>query len=324
MNNEDKNNIDIISVLTGDADKFKINEFSTWLSKSKQNQEKYKSIKKMWELSKDEDKRFDIEKAWENINITNVENKKRRVLNLNLISKVAAVLLLFFSVYTSYKLYNIEQEESQELTFSTDRGDKSVVFLPDGSKVKLNADTKIKYKYSRVSNKRNVELNGEAYFEVEKSDKPFIVHTRNTRVKVYGTIFNVRGYAEDNLITTSLKEGSVGISFTDSSTREVMLKPGYQATYQTLNHRMKVDRCNLRQNFGWVDNKIIVDNEDLESLCKKLERQYDVKIRFRKTSIGDLHYTGVFEDETIEEIMKAICKTSKVRYKVQGKSILLY
>lgn len=322
----DKKILDMfISVLEGNPSESERAEFVDWLNKSSQNRKMFMEYKKIWEASKPSGERFGKDQAWRNVSLSNIQTSGQRTWMNNFI-KVAAILLLFVSVYSVYKVYNINNiiQTAGRVTFSTTPGNISTTVLPDGSEVKLNADTKLEYCYNFKTNIREVKLNGEAFFKVTKSDEPFTVKADNILVKVYGTEFNIKAFSDEKEIVTTLKEGSVSVTNLEANTKEYYLKPNYQFVYKKQNKEMEVSRCNLNWNLDWVDNKLVVRNMSLLSLSQKLERVYNVKIKFKDEKIKAYHYSGMFDNETIDEVLQVICKASNINYKINDRIIVFY
>jgi len=151
------------------------------------------------------------------------------------------------------------------------------VSLNDGTKVHLNAGTTLSYSKNFNSTSREVTLNGEAYFEVEKGSSPFIILTDLAKVTVLGTKFNVR--SREDGFEIGVNEGKVKI---ENKTKSIDLKKGEQVDISI--DQPKIISVSKVSNFypGWKNNKLICDNSSLEKICKELERRYDIKIQFQE------------------------------------------
>ena len=150
--------------------------------------------------------------------------------------------------------------------------------LSDGTKVFLNAETKLKFPTIFKGDQREVELEGEAYFEVRKDEAhPFIVKTVSMNVRVLGTSFNVRSYVNEHDVTATLVEGKVAVS---DGEVEKMLVPGEQAVYIKETGKMEVKEVDVSLYTAWHSGKFIFRNETLEDMMIYLSRWYGFKYRF--------------------------------------------
>lgn len=227
------------------------------------------------------------------------------------VASVAAILvlgLLAGSVLTYFLSGN--QFNQEQLVFETPRGEKSMVILPDGSEVWLNANSRLVYN-SFSANHRQVELKGEAFFKVARSEKaPFVVKTNECSVEVLGTTFNVMAYDEFGRKEITLLSGKVNVHLENN---EQVLKPG-----QTLilkDRKFQVVEVNASQSSGWVDNKFNFQNIPLSELMKRLENWYDVDITLDNRTGREVNFTGIFKnEETIWQVLDAIKVYTPIKY----------
>lgn len=157
-------------------------------------------------------------------------------------------------------------------------GMEYMLTLSDGTKVFLNAETKLSFPTRFTGERREVELEGEAYFEVSKDTvHPFVVKTGAVAVQVLGTSFNVRSYSSENNVATTLVSGRVAVS--DGKAREEIL-PGEQAIYMKGTGKMEIKNVDVSLYTGWHSGKFIFKNETLEEMLSYLSRWYGFKYRF--------------------------------------------
>ena len=202
------------------------------------------------------------------------------------------------------------------------KGGEFAIVLADGTKIWLNADTRLKYPTFFTGDKREVELEGEAYFEVQHDDKmPFIVKTSKSAIRVYGTSFNVKAYPDDSFQKTTLEEGSIGLQVND---KEFKLVPNQQAVLNTANE-VNVIKIKARQQSAWRHGRFLFDNENLEDIMAQLARWYDVSVEFQDESIRNLHFTGdIKRHANFSIILKALTSSVNVNYKLNGRELILY
>jgi len=221
-------------------------------------------------------------------------------------------------------------------------GARSYLLLPDGSKVWLNSESRIEYKGNFNDSIREVNLEGEAFFDVVKDKKrPFIVHTSDIDVRVLGTAFNVKSYPHEPSIEATLIRGLIEVTNKKEPTSpKVILRPhqklvfskdataGRQKAATSPAHR-PFSITTLPKNIAdtsvvetsWVYNKLVFDGESFREIAGKMERWYDVKILFRSDKVADIPIHVAFRDESIEEALKALQMIEPFTYKISGNEI---
>lgn len=193
---------------------------------------------------------------------------------------------------------NVIQEEIEEPTMNTlviPYGSRSTITLADGSKVWLNAGSRLIYPSRFVDKKREVYLVGEAFFDIEKNDKmPFIVRSSNVEVEVLGTRFNVSAYPEDNSIQTVLVEGSVNVNLAKAGRFEkgIILLPGQMALVNKKTEKTKVYDVDTDYYTLWIEGLFSFTNTDLGRLIKKLERYYNISFNYLDPLDGTIKVSG--------------------------------
>ncbi|MHC1779672.1 MAG: FecR family protein [Bacteroidales bacterium] len=201
------------------------------------------------------------------------------------------------------------------------RGGEYSLTLADGTKVWMNADSKLRYPISFVEDKRVVYLEGEAYFEVAKdASKPFIVSTASGEITVLGTQFNVKSYKEENSIYTTLVEGSV--SFRGRTNKETILSPGYQLIYNQEQGTQELKRVNVGNFISWKDNLFQFEELSLEDIMKTLARWYDVTVTYEKEELKQLQFSGNLDKySNIESFFKLFEVGAKIEFKVVNRHV---
>lgn len=292
-----------------------------WLAENTSNRKEFDLYKKIWQESHAyvDSSTFDSDLAWEKISTANQLNVKnwRYLKNLSYIaSGVAATLLVVFTL----SFMGVLQREPEVLVSMTaDYGNRSEIVLPDGSIVKLNSGSEITYSYNAKKNIREVNFQGEGFFDVSKSDAPFVVKTaEDLYVRVRGTSFNLQAYADDPLVQASLLEGCIELEHKD---HKLILNTGEIAVFDKQAKEIRQVNGVLSYSYGWIDNKLYMEEMPLSVVCKYLERWYDVKI-ILQAELGDhIRYNGVIQEETITDVMDALSRLSNICYQVSGKQI---
>ncbi|HEY1193739.1 FecR family protein [Flavobacterium sp.] len=206
-------------------------------------------------------------------------------------------------------------------TLSTPTGGQYNIILADGTKVYLNAVSSIKYPTQFNGDKRVVELEGEAYFEVAKNkNKPFIVKSDNQSIEVLGTHFNVHAYNNEAVVKTTLLEGSVAVAFKNQKT---ILKPGQQSDISDNASRIKVREVDTDEAVAWKNGRFKFDNADLRNVMRQLERWYGIKVEYRG-DVSDVRFSGgTFRNKNLSEVLKVL-ELSNIKFKVEGKTVIVY
>lgn len=189
--------------------------------------------------------------------------------------------------------------------------------LPDHSVVWLNAGSSLRYPTTFKDEHRNVELKGEAYFEVQADRKrPFYVNTPGgLTVYVYGTRFNVSAYAEDDHIETVLEKGRVNVI--TPNRENIVLLPGEQLHYDKHNGELLKNKVDVYEKVAWKDGKLIFRNAVLEDIFKRLERHFNVAIQFNNKSGKEYKYRATFRDENLTQIMDYLTKSAALKWRVE-------
>ena len=231
-------------------------------------------------------------------------------------------------------------------------GARTRLLLPDGTRVWLNSNSKLRYNKDFNSQNREVGLEGEAYFEVTDNAKhPFIVHAATLDIEVLGTSFTVRSYPQDATVEATLLKGAIAVRREGSpNTAQVILKPNEKLIFSKLpsqdsadhhsdmagNEHLKavagmaVDHIRIdlpdseKVETAWMYNRLVFDGENFQELATELERWYDVSIVVRDTELNHYRFSGVFTTETIDEALKELQLTADFTYKINGKEIELY
>lgn len=203
---------------------------------------------------------------------------------------------------------------------STPRGGQYELTLPDGSRVWLNAESSLRFPASFVGNEREVELTGEAYFEVAKNkEKPFRVHVGGMKVEVLGTRFNVNGYAEEGNIVTSLLEGSVKL--TKGSIKD-LLKPGQQAILNKKKEEIAIADADMGEAIAWKNGLFQFKGDDIAAIMREVGRWYNVEIIYSE-NISPRQFEGkISRQAELSEVLR-ILELSDIKFTVEGKRIIV-
>jgi ferric-dicitrate binding protein FerR (iron transport regulator) len=248
---------------------------------------------------------------------------------VNIYQKVAAVLLI--PLIGLGILYQLNQHNPSAIQYTetiAPRGQKSQIVLSDGTKVWLNSDTKIRYPGQFDKNQRDVYLDGEAFFEVTKNEhQPFLVHTLGPEVKVVGTKFNIKAYADENQVETSLFEGRVDLLLKNKESNQIEdkeLKPGQSLIYSGISQQLTSVRFPKDEIDGWKKNQLIFKDDTFIKLVKKIERWYNVEVVYDERKFDNRRLTvELFEGERLEKLMDILSLALSVNYRYEQGKIYL-
>lgn len=299
-------------------------EFSDYANDKKNEPFIYRLMKPFWDREMNEAEVSPIENLslYQKVNEAILRDKQkvaqRKLRNYAWGLRVAAVLIVALLATNIFFLKkNGERQVSAAIEkISTPYGAKTNFTLPDGSVVWLNSGSTLSYP-SKFSTNRPVTLVGEAYFEVAKNSKPFIVSTDYGDVEVKGTSFNVKAYSDDNSFETTLEEGIVAFKVKNTQA-EVTLKPGEQVLKTANGYSVKP--VETKYFTSWKDGRLIFYKEPFSSFIKKLERWYNVKIEYADPNLDELWYTGTIEMESISEVMEMISVAAPISYDFDTKT----
>lgn len=206
-------------------------------------------------------------------------------------------------------------------TIKTPIGGQYQIVLPDGSKAFLNAASSLKYGLSTNDKVRQVELVGEAYFEIKKSkEKPFIVKANGVDVRVLGTHFNVTAYSNDKAVVTTLLEGAVDVT---KGNAHALLKPGQQASTMQTNASINVQEVDVDETVAWRKGQIIFHDESIMEVMKKAARWYDIEVEYEGDFSNKNLGGRINKYDTIEELLDNMSITGGINYKINGKKITI-
>jgi transmembrane sensor len=229
------------------------------------------------------------------------------------------------------------------------RGIRSKMVLPDGTQVWLNSDSKLQYSTSFSGDTREVELEGEAFFDVVKDPAhPFIVHTSAIDIKVLGTAFNVKSYSQDKTIETTLIHGLIEVTNkTKPELPKIILKPKEKLVFNKFAgmESGSADMADLNKKTGtaaaaiaitalpphiadtslvetsWVYNRLIFEGDTFREVAVKMERWFNTRIHFRNEKVANYRLSGSFDKESVEEALQALQYIAQFQYKINNNEV---
>jgi transmembrane sensor len=232
-------------------------------------------------------------------------------------------------------------------------GVRTKLLLPDGTQVWLNSNSKLKYTADFNLHSREVDLEGEAYFDVARDvERPFIVHTSTVDIRVLGTAFTIKSYPQDETIEATLLKGAIEISGRDNpNAPRVILKPDeklvlnkhwltsaltapVKSTNAVPAPRIRPDisinpvPANIpdsdKVETAWLYNRLVFNGDTFRELADKMERWYNVKIIFMDDRLYKYRFGGAFANESVQDALNALQLTAPFNYKINGDVIGLF
>lgn len=236
----------------------------------------------------------------------------------------AVILLPVISALLAYFLtINAMEKNASSVTVSADYGEKASITLSDGSRLWLNSGSSISYSEPFNRKARNVNLSGEAYFEVAKDEKhPFTVKTKEMDVQVMGTAFNVSAYDEEQLVSSVILEGQVKV--TSSSGQTYILGANQRAIYNKKNHSLSTDRVYASDFVEWKNGNLYFQNRSFDEIANTLSRVFNIDISFVSDELRSIRFSGTLSCSSIRNALDILSLTSPMRYRMNGTTIELY
>ncbi|OFX57766.1 MAG: hypothetical protein A2066_14435 [Bacteroidetes bacterium GWB2_41_8] len=249
-----------------------------------------------------------------------IQKRKNTISLLNTFSRIAAILFIPLLLASVWLFYNQQKPVHQQFAIqeiTSPPGIRSQVVLPDGSKVWLNAESTIKFQVPFQENSRNIDIVGEAFFDVVKNpDQPFVVQSGNVKVKVLGTRFNYKAFADDENIEVVLEEGKIALNLqSDSKNKETILIPGDRAVIEKESSKTTVRNENINKYIAWHSGKLVFDNSPMSEVARLLERWYGVEVRVQDTEIMNYRFTTTFENESLFQVIELLGLSSPIHIK---------
>jgi len=263
------------------------------------------------------------------VGFTGISNNWIKLAAAVIIVPLVSVGIFYFLNRTDNQTLSVRSGHKNDVEKRvSDKGQKSILVLSDGTKVWLNAASKISYpKDFETQNTRDVYLEGEAFFDVAHNEnKPFIVHTSSINIKVLGTSFNVKSYFDEKTIETTLVQGKVRIEQSDgkgNSIGDVELKPNQRAVFNKESKIINIKEVVADNSLSWKRERLVFDEESIDNVILQMERWYNVKIYVKNKGNLDCKLTASIENESLEEILNLISIAHNIQYSISGGDVFL-
>lgn len=306
-------------------------QLNLWLEENPKNKKVYSQMK-LSLLYPDDREMDEVElSVWNDLKLklNRKDSSNRTSSALSIAFKIAAILLL--GIAAAFSIYNLSFRTQGDTRLVEVRmiekvsvaGQKITTTLPDGTKVKLNSDSRLIVPEKFDSSKRVVELSGEAFFEVaENKEWPFVVKSAGMEVKVLGTSFNVRAYEEDQVSKVAVKTGKVEVKGIADEEQRVTLLPNDISSWNRVASSLNKSEIEaMDQVFGWTEQKLVFENESLPEVLRVLSRWYGVKFvdSYNLTETAKRKYTAKYMNPTLEQMMLSLAHVYDFDFEIDEK-----
>ena len=243
------------------------------------------------------------------------EIRKKPVINLKWLRTAAIFIIVLVGGYLSYHFFSVSSPSW--VTVINPAGKVQLLYLPDSTKVWLNASSQLRY-VKKFSKQREVQLSGEAFFEVTHDKKhPFHITTGKIQTTVIGTSFNIKAYQSENLQTVSVVSGSVQVE--NNSRVVAVLKPAMQFAYNQEKQTSNISAIDTGMVAGWKKGRLEFNGDSFASIASSLERWYDTRIIFGDTSLRHCRYYMSFDKTaSLEKVLSAIKELTGASYSISS------
>jgi|GEM_PF-1750140 len=322
-----------------------------WVKEDPTREKELQELKRVWQLTADLEltDENEVEQAWSVVKFKMDQSHADKPLELSSHSrdhnrsknndgwktflKVAALLLVAAGIYAVYNYQDtdpkkvVTKEQVYESTVRAEYGEQVRFRMRDGTVVTLNAGSKIRHDNQFGDKNRELHLAGEAYFEVnnEGQKHPFIVKTEDARIKDIGTKFNINAYEEKETTEVVVSEGVVEVSaqteMPSQVNNTVSVKQGKMINVSRASDQLIIKEANINQALGWLNKKLIFDNERFEDIVKRLERYYNIDITIKDDSLKKKVVKASFNNERVEKVMSVLAISLGANYEIEGDSI---
>ena len=250
-------------------------------------------------------------------------------------TRIAASIILgvCLSIF-AFQYFNVPDQSGKSASInyiekSNPRGQKLSIFLSDGSKVILNSESKLTYPEEFTENARTLYLEGEAFFEVaHDKDRPFTVTSGTIATTALGTSFNVRAYPEEATVQVSLATGKVKVkgkkdsnNFTNN--KLLILDPGEGVTYDKASKILNKGYFDVKKSLAWKEGIIYFKDANFDEIIGKLERWYGVEFEIINGKNEVWHYTGEFNNESLENVLMGIGFSKSFKYEIKDENVII-
>lgn len=316
-----------------------------WFRHQKLQSDQEEQLRELWETSELEKENFQTDGAAPEIlrdlyrkmemadNDVFLRSERKRGASRRITYRVMAAALLLIGIFGAWlfvaPLEENKAEEPVEITLTAPQGVKLTKVLPDGSKVILNSNSSVTYSDGFTEDKRELKLQGEAFFQVAKDPfRPFQVRLGDGVATALGTSFNVTYNSLELATELSLVTGKVQLEVKiNGTTKAVKLNPGEKARYVSTSDSIQLGAFDVHEVLAWKDGVLYFKDADFNEVITRLENWYGVKVtpegNLVKAGSQNWTYTGRFENESLDNVLTGIGFVKDFTFEINGKEVKL-
>ncbi|MEX0721525.1 MAG: FecR domain-containing protein [Balneolaceae bacterium] len=336
--------------LSGECSSVERQKVIEWMNEEPRNKKLMASIKGIWEVTPHDAVEVNAEAAWRyfkkhyltlegqptsepreashHLSLYHTRKRKSHIYFQWVLKSGAAAAVLLFSVFFYQFLPEPNAQQVPVLVdqhIETDRGQRTTVNLADGSKVMINAASKLTVPAGFPSKSRDVYLEGEAYFDVQSDkEKPFIVNSKHTFIKVLGTKFGVRAYPDEDHSRAVVEEGRVMVGYQkEKENQSEILEKNHLAVLFNEGGTEVRQIDNLAEYLGWKNGQLQFTDTPFRDVKRQLERFYAIQVEVEDTLMYDRRLTAAFSDEPLTEVLNVVSLSLNGIYSREGRSVFL-
>jgi len=327
----------ITRVLSGEADTAEEDELRQWLEEDSTNRQFFEELKSSWQQDPHENAAdaaflFDYESGLEKLrNKLEDEKKLKKHAGLKLVSpaetsqisawKWAASLLLLIAAISVWAA--IHYWHPAATTYATSQMEQHIVTLPDGSKVRLNRNSKISFARGFSGSTRKISLTGEAFFRVQHNpDKPFVIHAGNAVIKDIGTSFDVKKENNGKVIV-AVKSGKASLQNRNKSGHKVVvLTKGQIGILNQKGGISKISQANIQNYWSWISGRVAFKNMPLGQVSTQLDNIYGIHCRLADSSLASMKLTAYIKNTSLHQVLHMIALTLGIEYRKNGRKVI--
>lgn len=327
-------------------------KLENWLEESGENRRILQSVDQIWKSSEEKFqdsliKELNLEKDWdviaEHLRQGDPEGQQNSVRQFRVLRKrhqffstlVKVAALILVAVTSGYLTLQYAPAAQQEIVYepvfkeiTTQPGERANIDLGDGSRVQLNADSKLIMPDRFSPDRREVKLKGQAFFDVKSDPKrPFFIRSGEAVVEVVGTSFDVRSYDDENEIRVVVRDGTVELSDANDASNRIVLNQGYLGRITRNSRNLKLEPVDeMDQYLGWLDGRLIFRNSPMPEVFSNIERWYDVEVKLdlKDDTLMEQEFSADLKTRSVKEVLEVISVSMNFDYEVDDDLVLIY
>jgi transmembrane sensor len=312
-----------------------------WLAQSEANRQTLERLEQLWTTPLPNTPETDPAAVWERRiapHLTNDEDStpvrplhrawwQPVARSWRVAASIAGIALIGLATYRS-----VWREAPPAQVAQNPVGKRSLITLSDGSRVWLNADSRLEFPRKFAGSLREVRLVGEAFFDVKHNPaQPFVIRLETASIRVLGTSFNVRAYPGDATVKTTVLTGRVAFvpnkaatqNTARSSADTLFVTPDHRVVQQVQTLAVAEEPVMARKETAWKDNRLVFDQTPMSEVARTLERWYGLPVRLERTELANCPLTATFEGQSVREVMDLIGQTGRFRYSLSDTELII-